>query len=196
MGTRNLTCVWIDKKFRVAQYGQWDGYPSGVGADILSFLKSSNLEQLKKNVRNVRWAKKNEIEKAWESVGADKSGLVNLDVSERFANLYPQWSRDSGAKVLSMLHTKNLRLKDSRSFGTDGLFCEWAYVIDLDAMKLEVYTGFNKQEGKDHGKFSKIKRDKKVCKDYTPVVLVKSYSLTDLPTEENFIKECNPPEEE
>lgn len=26
MGTRNLTVVYIDGKYKVAQYGQWDGY--------------------------------------------------------------------------------------------------------------------------------------------------------------------------
>ena len=28
MGTRNLTCVFKDGEYKVAQYGQWDGYPS------------------------------------------------------------------------------------------------------------------------------------------------------------------------
>ena len=39
MGTRNLTCVIKDGKYRVAQYGQWDGYPEGQGMNILNFLK-------------------------------------------------------------------------------------------------------------------------------------------------------------
>lgn len=33
MGTRNLTAVYIDGEYKVAQYGQWDGYPEGPGAD-------------------------------------------------------------------------------------------------------------------------------------------------------------------
>lgn len=41
MGTRNLTIV-IDKQgaLKVAQYGQWDGYPSGQGAVVLEFAKN------------------------------------------------------------------------------------------------------------------------------------------------------------
>jgi len=29
MGTRNLTIVTSNGKTKVAQYGQWDGYPGG-----------------------------------------------------------------------------------------------------------------------------------------------------------------------
>lgn len=46
MGTRNLTFV-IDKEgqVKVAQYGQWDGYPSGQGATILEFAKDKEKMQ-------------------------------------------------------------------------------------------------------------------------------------------------------
>ena len=40
MGTRHLICVVSDNQYRIAQYGQWDGYPEGQGAAILEFLKS------------------------------------------------------------------------------------------------------------------------------------------------------------
>src|SRR3546814_20563425 len=39
MGTRNLTCVVVDGAYKVAQYGQWDGYPSGQGATARAFLR-------------------------------------------------------------------------------------------------------------------------------------------------------------
>ena len=29
MGTRHLICVVSDNQYRIAQYGQWDGYPEG-----------------------------------------------------------------------------------------------------------------------------------------------------------------------
>ena len=47
MGTRNLTKV-IDKEgnIRVAQYGQFDGYPSGQGANIVGFINEYNARYL------------------------------------------------------------------------------------------------------------------------------------------------------
>ena len=38
MGTQNLTSVWFEGKYRIAQYGQFDGYPSGQGLTVLHFL--------------------------------------------------------------------------------------------------------------------------------------------------------------
>lgn len=39
MGTRNLTAVYLDGQYKVAQYGQWDGYPEGQGITVLTFLR-------------------------------------------------------------------------------------------------------------------------------------------------------------
>ena len=55
MGTRNLISVIENKKPVIAQYGQWDGYPSGQGVDILEFLKSEFFEKLKGNLPKVRF---------------------------------------------------------------------------------------------------------------------------------------------
>ena len=42
MGTRHVTAVFLNGEPRVAQYGQWDGYPSGQGVTILDFLRKSS----------------------------------------------------------------------------------------------------------------------------------------------------------
>ena len=42
MGTRNLTVVVKDEQVRVAQYGQWDGYPEVTGRGILKILREIN----------------------------------------------------------------------------------------------------------------------------------------------------------
>lgn len=39
MGTRNLTIVHSNGEYKVAQYGQWDGYPEGLGVQLLKYLK-------------------------------------------------------------------------------------------------------------------------------------------------------------
>lgn len=43
MGTRNLTCVVVDGEMKVAQYGQWDGYPEGQGATCCEFIQETDM---------------------------------------------------------------------------------------------------------------------------------------------------------
>ena len=44
MGTRHLIIVKSEGKTKVAQYGQWDGYPTGQGKDIAIFLHSDGFD--------------------------------------------------------------------------------------------------------------------------------------------------------
>lgn len=46
MGTRHYIQIQLNNEYRLEQYGQWDGYMSGVGVDVIIFLKkliSNNL---------------------------------------------------------------------------------------------------------------------------------------------------------
>lgn len=66
--------------------------------------------------------------------------------------LYPCLSRDTSAKILEIVanatHDKQIAIYESLKFANDGLFCEWAYVNDLDKDTLEIYGG---HETKHHG---------------------------------------------
>ena len=148
MGTRSLICVVKDGEYRVAQYCQWDGYPEGQGIGVLAFLKSANLEKFKEKLDKVSWITYDELEKQWVEAGAEpEARLVSSEVAEKFKNLYPENSRDTGAKILQIIYEaeKPLKLVNSLDFAADSLFCEWAYVVDLDNNKLEVYEGFNEE---------------------------------------------------
>lgn len=164
MGTRNLTCVVIDGVFKVAQYGQWDGYPTGQGQTIKDFLATPNLDVLRfqKNVRACSYATDAEL-KAMnpkfqeevsklsklqdESYGKGDAGFLAFQEqrlkmwADPKSTLY--MSRDVGGNILRIIYEAPRKLCDQRKFAADGLFCEWAYVVDLDANVLEIYKGFN-----------------------------------------------------
>jgi hypothetical protein len=172
MGTRNLTMVISKEETKVAQYGQWDGYPEGNGAIILDFLRSSDLKKFKKEVDKLRFLKENEVEK----VNADPNWIAN----------YPYLSRDMGAGILRAIYNKNkiIGLVNQEDFAADSLFCEWAYVIDLDKRTFEVFKGFNTKKLAKTERFAKLKEGK----EYKPVKHIKTFSLDALPTEEEFLK--------
>lgn len=203
MGTRNLTLVFMDGEYRVAQYAQWDGYPSGQGAVVLSFLKEKlDLEVFKEKVKATSWINREELAQLWEDCGADpKSDFVGMDVSDRFSKKYPYLHRDCGAKVLEMIQESEngLKLNSQLEFAADSLFCEWAYVVDLDKEVLEVYKGFNQEPLTENDRFffltESSQKDHRTDQ-YSPVKLVMSYSFGKLPSEEDFVKECEGREED
>ena len=53
MGTRNLTIVHSNGEYKVAQYGQWDGYPEGLGCQLLKYLKGINISELRNAVNSI-----------------------------------------------------------------------------------------------------------------------------------------------
>ena len=196
MGTRNLTMVIHEGKTKVAQYGQWDGYPSGQGATCLEFLRNADLEKFKEKLRLVRFQTEDdgkELDNFLDGIGC-KDGWMDADQAEKYHKKYPMLTRDNGAGILKLIYEndKEVFLVDSSDFAMDSLFCEWAYVIDLDNEQLEVYSGFNQKELDASERFYSSTPDG----EYYGVGLVKKYSFKELPTEGVFVSECNPEDED
>lgn len=104
MGTRNLTMVISGGKPRIAQYGQWDGYPSGQGLTALNFLHGLNgdYSKFKERVEALRFATPKdelEIDNFLKSIGSRNGGLT-LEQSDIYNRVYGHLSRDLGAKIL------------------------------------------------------------------------------------------------
>lgn len=149
MGTRNLTLVTFKKETRVAQYGQWDGYPAGQGATVVDFIKKYPVTKMVKMLERVKFIdnkKQKELDKFFKSIGVT-DGWMDMEQAAKYQEKYPLLTRDNGADVLNLLMESKeevLWLTDSRDFLKDGLFCEWAYELDLDKRILKVYNGGTK----------------------------------------------------
>ena len=179
MGTRNLTAVMIDGKYKIAQYGQWDGYPSGQGVTVLAFLHGWDRAKFAKQVNKCRFITDKEADK------------IDKKFGHNFPDHYPQLSRDMCAKILQFVmdnKEKECLLHNSIDFASDSLFCEWAYVIDFDANTFEVYKGFVEKPHTKKERFTDLEGDK--TEEYYPIKLLKKYSLDKLPTEKKFLKDC------
>ena len=79
MGTKNLTCVYCNGAYRVAQYGQWDGYPDGQGITALTFLRDKmNIEEFTRKIMLCKALTKDELTAIcrWQELGDRASPTV------------------------------------------------------------------------------------------------------------------------
>ena len=194
MGTRHLTCVIQDGEFRVAQYGQWDGYPKGQGRAILDFLKMANLHHFRSRVRKrCRFFDNKEFKERYKALGLPENLVMNAGETEVYHGAFPYLNRDLGAAILEEIYhsTDIVELRDDSAFAHDSLMCEWAYVLDLDHNVLEVYRGHSKNFNTPKGAFANGfggHRDD----EYATVTLIQTYQLDDLPSVETLVEQCDP----
>lgn len=204
MGTRNLNCIFQGNDFAVAKYCQWDGYPEGQGVGYLDFLRQfktgkRSLDEFKEMVKRVKEPAEGEVQAVYKSLGADDSGWVSCDIADKFKQLRPEWSRDMGSEILDTIW----RLKGEVSFikwvefAKDSLFCEWAYVVDLNDDSLEVYRGFvtNELPAQEHGKFAfpgyVPEKPEHSDTTYWPIRIVAKYPIAELPTKRQFVADLS-----
>lgn len=214
MGTRNLVAVVHDGQFKVAQYGQWDGYPSGQGVIALNFLREQfaldGLSAFSSAVNRCYFLSSQDIQEIepiwreqmqaieWGGVGDYAEHGKKRDASYRREGSWTHLSRDVGAKILDVILKRpdeTIGLQDSKSFAGDGLFCEWAWVIDLDTGKFEAYEGFKKATTPPDSRFPSG-ADWLDKSDYGPVHMVGQWDIASLPREEEFLAHFENEDEE
>ena len=144
MGTRNLTVVKDNTgTTRLAQYGQWDGYPEHSGIKALEFLRDETLvENLRNRLTLVEFIDDQEAEAIWEGFDHDSNDPT------KYTNEYPGLSRDTGIDILVAVAsaTETLKTIDNSDFANDTLFCEGIYEIDFSIGKfISTYHGTTKE---------------------------------------------------
>lgn len=147
MGTRNLTIVSNSAgDIKVAQYGQWDGFPSVGGLNILRVISDADkLAQLSKTIEKVQ------LTDAGSAVFKDYNSRVSREETTSEDDYYFTnfASRDVGTKILQNIVDADMNrlpeefegvlyLVDSFDFLED-VSCEWAYWLDLKEQNLTVY---------------------------------------------------------
>lgn len=135
MGTRNLTKV-IDStgRTRVAQYGQWDGYPDYTGTRILDFISEYRMiDKIEKALRKAHFVSEEELQSFYSGYEVSEDGLWSMEEADRFGIIYPNLTRDTGCDILKVLVYSvgyTLALKDESEFENDDLYCEGVYTLN------------------------------------------------------------------
>jgi hypothetical protein len=142
MGTRNLTVVKnLEGTTKIAQYGQWDGYPSYSGIQALEFLRDKvNRDNLLVELQNVQFVGDEEVDTLYKQY--ESTDWENKD----FLNAYPGLHRDTGVGILEVVANSASTIKtvDNTEFANDTLFCEGIYEVDFSTNKFTTIYADNK----------------------------------------------------
>ena len=181
MSTRGAYGFRLDGRDYI-QYNHSDSYPSGLGADILNQSKAlakMPAVSLRNKVASIR------LHDGKTPPTANDIALLapwtNLGVGQGSVSDWYCLTRNMQGDLLA--HLKAGLIFDSRGFLKDSLFCEWAYIVNVDTRQLECYQGFNKSPN-GAGRYASLRDG-----DYYGVRLVRTYPLGRLPSLERFLKE-------
>ena len=150
MSTRGAVGFKLNGEYKVA-YNHSDSYPSYLGAYVVDFC-----EQL-------------ENHDCWEQLLHQVEGIKDTGVSEANDGRDFLWGTFEGSVR---------EFEQDFDFMRDSLFCEYAYIIDLDEMELKFYRGWKTEPGNSDLPFPMVPDEN----GYYPVHLVFSLPLDNLPS--------------
>ena len=134
MGTRGIWGFVKNEKKKVT-YNHFDSYPSVLGEGIVKFLDETTNSQLENIFDKIILV--NETEEVDEETLSKFSYLRNKGVSS--GDDWYSYLRESQGKPEIYRDTDLLYMIDSEDFLEDAIFCEWAYIYNLDTKTLNVY---------------------------------------------------------
>jgi len=189
MGTRGAVGFYVGGKTKVG-YNHWDSYPGGLGAEVVKWLQGK-ADPISMYEKARMLAPVPDREPTAEEIERLKP-WTNLSVSNQSTSDWYCLLRETQGSLEATLESGFY--SDAESFLADSLFCEWAFIINLDDEVFEVYKGFQKALH-TAGRYSSIPvQEKGSGNTYYPVALVASFPLTAIP--EDWTSQVDPPEED
>jgi len=163
-----------------ATYNHSDSYPSWLGKRIIEVIKNSSLEKLKcvaETIELIQPEGKPTNEQIEHCKPFSDFGVSTGETDDWYCLLL-----NAQGDLQPYMENKLKYMVDNKEFLHNSLFCEWAYIINLDENKLEVYKGFNKNP-KARGRYASktVDFDKEYCgvRLIKTIKLEKLFSLTD-----------------
>lgn len=192
MGTRGFVGFLVDGEEKIG-YNHFDSYPSGVGLDVLTWLRGA---RLKDNLTDRARA----VKVVTEDTPFTDDDLLNLarytdtsvgdqGIHNEVVHDWYQLLRNTQGNPEAMLDAGYIL--DAHEFPLDSLFCEWGYLVNLDEQVLEVYTGFQSTpptKGRWAGKKVDSSKPALSGSTYYAVEQIAAYPFNDLPTDQEFCK--------
>jgi len=183
MGTRGSVGVITKSGEYKSSYNHFDSYPSGLGQEMVSLIMRINKE------------------KKWDVFSKKMEEIKFVDddqePTEEERNIYSKYHQNvsSGTDWYSLLRDLQgtglfeeilngediQHMINSNGFIEDSLFCEYAYIINLQNGTFEVYEGFQSEPQKGN-RFGE-KADERSSGDYYPCALREVINFEDVSEE-------------
>jgi hypothetical protein len=176
MSTRGLMGFRIDGIDR-ASYNHSDSYPEGLGVGIIQgyneAVKRWGLDEVKNRVRNLEVLNQ-DVKPTPEQIEKLKSfsntNVSEMDLKDPYCLLH-----ECQGDILKTLESG--AILNGLGFIRESLFCEWAYFLNLDTMRLEIYRGFQRAPH-EKGRFA---QERGSNSEFYPCALIAEFALDDIP---------------
>ena len=149
MGTRGAVGLKVNSKYKIA-YNHFDSYPDGLGQEVVDWIKTvMDWETLKERAKKVKMVNERTHKAKPEHIEKYK-GYANTTVDDGQLNNWYVLLRDiQGIDTFEEIYRGNLEhMIDAYDFLKDSLFCEYAYILNLNEHTLEIYEGYQKEPQK------------------------------------------------
>ena len=178
MGTRGLIGHKMGGVLH-AVYNALDSYPSCLGREVAAFISDINAgnkwEDLKNALAKVVYVSPDDVRR-----------LIRLN-KKKYGELFE--SRDGMEYYCNIIDCTLEYYPDDSQFLNDSLFCEWAYILNLDENKLEIYKGFQRKRtlvseiehiAEDSIEWPGYNRKRKWAYGYAPCKMIRSVPFSEI----------------
>ena len=138
-------------------YNHFDSYPSNLGVEVVNYIKSRDGD-----------------------VNPIKTDFKEIKLVENTDDNYSKQRNWQGDLASYAFHQEMI---DNEDFLGDSLWCEWAYIINCNTGKLEIYRGFQDDQSKVKGRYKDKTYESGSGTTYYGVSLIKSIPLEDVTNE-------------
>ena len=141
MGTRGLYGFRKNGEDKLT-YNHFDSYPDWLGSKVVEFCKETSIEEMNKIFDNIILVDENAKPTRTQIVECIK--YYDDSVSKQSVEDWYCLLRNTQGD-LNVYKDGLQYMIDNQEFIKDSLFCEYAYIINLDTNCLEFYLGFQKK---------------------------------------------------
>lgn len=125
-------------------YNHCDSYPSGLGIDLLESIRKisilNRLPILNKTFDYIELVDETSTPTKEQIAKCKSAGLVDLSVSDKSEQDWYCLLRNAQGNLSVYINQVVPYMTNGNDFFEDTLWCEWAYIIDLDNSTFCVYS--------------------------------------------------------